>query len=60
MNTRKQLESASTTQVLSVSFNADASCFSVGLNTGICGKLDAWSRFDAQTKTMQYFKPKHA
>lgn len=37
MNTRPNIESPNTTQVLSVSFNSDSSCFSVGLNTGICG-----------------------
>jgi hypothetical protein len=50
MNTRQQLESPSTTQVLSVSFNADGSCFSVGLNTGICGKSNGGTRSDAVTK----------
>ncbi|SPO00208.1 probable HSV2 Phosphatidylinositol 3,5-bisphosphate-binding protein [Cephalotrichum gorgonifer] len=36
MNTRPNIESPNTTRVLYVSFNADSSCFSVGLNTGIC------------------------
>ncbi|KAF0324511.1 SVP1-like protein 2 [Colletotrichum sp. SAR11_239] len=36
MNTRPPIETAPSTVVLSVSFNNDASCFSVGLNTGIC------------------------
>ncbi|PKS09565.1 hypothetical protein jhhlp_004182 [Lomentospora prolificans] len=36
MNTRPNIESPNTTQVLSVSFNNDSSCFAVGLNTGIC------------------------
>lgn len=34
MNTRPSIESPNTTVVLSVAFNDDCSCFSVGLNTG--------------------------
>jgi WD40 repeat protein len=34
MNTRPPIESPNTTVVLSVAFNDDCSCFSVGLNTG--------------------------
>ncbi|CAI4211209.1 unnamed protein product [Parascedosporium putredinis] len=33
MNTRPNIESPNTTQVLSVSFNNDSSCFAVGLNS---------------------------
>jgi len=36
MNTRPPIENPSTTVVLSVAFNDDCSCFSVGLNTGFC------------------------
>ncbi|KKA26464.1 hypothetical protein TD95_000125 [Thielaviopsis punctulata] len=36
MDVRPQIEPAISTQVLSVSFNNDRTCFSVGLNTGIC------------------------
>ncbi|CCF42870.1 WD repeat domain-containing phosphoinositide-interacting protein 4 [Colletotrichum higginsianum] len=36
MNTRPPIETAASTVVLSASFNSDASCFSVGLNSGIC------------------------
>lgn len=36
MNTRPPIESPNTTVVLSVAFNNDCSCFSVGLNTGFC------------------------
>ncbi|KAH8908158.1 WD40 repeat-like protein [Coniochaeta sp. PMI_546] len=36
MNTRPPIESPNTTVVLSVAFNDDCSCFSVGLNTGFC------------------------
>lgn len=36
MNTRPPVESPNSTVVLSVSFNDDCSCFSVGLNTGFC------------------------
>ncbi|EXK33230.1 hypothetical protein FOXG_06070 [Fusarium oxysporum f. sp. lycopersici 4287] len=36
MNVRPPIEASSTEAVLSVSFNNDASCFSVGLGSGIC------------------------
>ncbi|KAK0105129.1 Phosphatidylinositol 3,5-bisphosphate-binding protein [Cadophora gregata] len=36
MNTRPAIESESSSVALSASFNHDASCFSVGLNTGFC------------------------
>ncbi|PQK16430.1 hypothetical protein BB8028_0006g07500 [Beauveria bassiana] len=36
MNVRPPIESSSPTAVLSVSFNNDASCFAVGLESGIC------------------------
>ncbi|CAM1506308.1 Fc.00g059490.m01.CDS01 [Cosmosporella sp. VM-42] len=36
MNVRPPLEAASVEAVLSVSFNSDASCFAVGLDSGIC------------------------
>ncbi|KAG4417827.1 Phosphatidylinositol 3,5-bisphosphate-binding protein [Cadophora malorum] len=36
MNTRPAIESESSSIALSASFNHDASCFSVGLNTGFC------------------------
>jgi len=36
MNTRPAIESSSNPVVLSASFNQDASCFSVGLDTGFC------------------------
>lgn len=36
MNTRPPIESPNTTVVLSVAFNDDCSCFSVGLNSGFC------------------------
>lgn len=36
MNTRPVIESSNNTVALSVSFNSDASCFSVGLENGFC------------------------
>lgn len=36
MNTRPPIESPNTTVVLSITFNDDCSCFSVGLNSGFC------------------------
>jgi WD40 repeat protein len=36
MNTRPPIETPSTTVVLSISFNDDSSCFSVGLDSGFC------------------------
>ncbi|RGP79618.1 phosphatidylinositol 3,5-bisphosphate-binding [Fusarium longipes] len=36
MNVRPPIEASSSEAVLSVSFNNDASCFSVGLDSGIC------------------------
>lgn len=39
MNVRPPIEASSTEAVLSVSFNNDASCFAVGLDSGICSKL---------------------
>ncbi|KAL6813191.1 WD40-repeat-containing domain protein [Trichoderma sp. SZMC 28013] len=36
MNVRPPIESSSPTAVLSVAFNKDSSCFSVGLESGIC------------------------
>jgi hypothetical protein len=39
MNVRPPIESSSPTAVLSVAFNKDSSCFSVGLESGICGKM---------------------
>lgn len=39
MNVRPPIESSSPTAVLSVSFNNDASCFAVGLESGICSEL---------------------
>ncbi|TDZ20053.1 SVP1-like protein 2 [Colletotrichum sidae] len=36
MNTRPPIETSPSTAVLSVSFNRDASCFSVGLDNGMC------------------------
>ncbi|KAF5018761.1 hypothetical protein F66182_9246 [Fusarium sp. NRRL 66182] len=36
MNVRPPIEATSTEAVLSVSFNNDASCFAVGLDSGIC------------------------
>ncbi|RDL40821.1 SVP1-like protein 2 [Venustampulla echinocandica] len=36
MNTRPVIESSSTPVALSASFNQDASCFAVGLDTGFC------------------------
>lgn len=38
MNVRPPIEASSSEAVLSVSFNNDASCFAVGLDSGICGK----------------------
>lgn len=37
MNTRPPIEATQEPSVLSVSFNNDASRFSVGLNSGFCG-----------------------
>ena len=36
MNTRPPIETPNATVVLSISFNDDCSCFSVGLNSGFC------------------------
>ncbi|KAK0387648.1 hypothetical protein NLU13_3893 [Sarocladium strictum] len=36
MNVRPPIDSSTPTAVLSVAFNSDASCFSVGLESGIC------------------------
>ncbi|KAK5991244.1 SVP1-like protein 2 [Cladobotryum mycophilum] len=36
MNVRPPIESSNPTAVLSVAFNSDSSCFSVGLESGIC------------------------
>ncbi|KAF4461818.1 HSV2 Phosphatidylinositol 35-bisphosphate-binding [Fusarium albosuccineum] len=41
MNVRPPIEASSTEAVLSVSFNNDASCFAVGLDSGICSKPPA-------------------
>lgn len=38
MNTRPAIESSNNPLALSVSFNQDSSCFSVGLDTGFCSK----------------------
>lgn len=38
MNTRQPIETSAPAAVLSVSFNSDASCFAVGLESGICSK----------------------
>ena len=38
MNTRPPIEASPSEAVLSVSFNNDASCFAVGLDSGMCGK----------------------
>jgi hypothetical protein len=37
MNTRPAIESSNNPVALSASFNQDASCFAVGLDTGFCG-----------------------
>jgi len=45
MNTRPAIESSSNPVALSASFNQDASCFSVGLDTGFCSKFLEFSLF---------------
>jgi hypothetical protein len=37
MNTRPIIDESSGPVALSASFNGDASCFAVGLDTGFCG-----------------------
>jgi hypothetical protein len=37
MNTRQVIDESLGPYSLSVAFNNDSSCFSVGLNTGFCG-----------------------
>lgn len=39
MNTRPVIDESAGPVSLSVAFNSDSSCFSVGLDTGFCGKL---------------------
>lgn len=41
MNTRPAIDESTGPVSLSVAFNQDNSCFSVGLDTGFCGKLRA-------------------
>jgi hypothetical protein len=53
MNTRPPIEASPSEAVLSVSFNNDASCFAVGLDSGMCifhtksGLLKATRDFNA-------------
>lgn len=42
MNVQQPIKDTSTPVVLSVAFNNNAANFSVGLDTGICGELDAF------------------
>jgi WD repeat-containing protein 45 len=39
MNTRQVIDTSEGPVSLSATFNSDSSCFSVGLDTGFCGKL---------------------
>lgn len=39
MNTRPAIDESAGPVSLSAAFNQDSSCFSVGLDTGFCGKL---------------------
>ena len=39
MNTRPAIDESAGPVSLSVAFNQDSSCFSVGLDTGFCGEL---------------------
>lgn len=39
MNTRPPLENPSSTVALYLAFNEDASCFTVGTNTGFCSMI---------------------
>lgn len=41
MNVRGPIDNSTPAAVLSVSFNSDSSCFSVGLESGICSKSAA-------------------
>ena len=40
MNTRPAIDDSTGPVSLSVAFNQDNSCFSVGLDTGFCGKFE--------------------
>ena len=42
MNTRPAIDESTGPVSLSVAFNQDNSCFSVGLDTGFCGMSRAW------------------
>lgn len=44
MNTRPVIETSSNPIALSASFNQDASCFAVGLDTGFCSMCSTLSR----------------
>jgi hypothetical protein len=62
MNTRPAIESSSNPVALSASFNQDASCFSVGLNTGFCS-MPALAFAKTQqklTSRSQYLTQSHA
>ena len=46
MNTRPAIESSSNPVALSASFNQDASCFSVGLDTGFCSMPNSFELYN--------------
>lgn len=46
MNVRPPIEASSPTTVLSVAYNNDASCFAVGLESGICSMYSGGKRAD--------------
>jgi hypothetical protein len=46
MNTRPAIENSSNPVALSASFNQDASCFSVGLDTGFCSMPNSFELYN--------------
>lgn len=49
MNTRKVIDESAGPVSLSTAFNHDASCFSIGIDTGFCGELIQLARIVSRT-----------
>ncbi len=61
MNTRPVIETSSNPVALSASFNQDASCFAVGLDTGFCSmNLQIRLPCSQRLKSQQYLIRNHA
>jgi hypothetical protein len=63
MNTRQIIDDSKGPGSLSASFNSDNTCFSVGLDTGFCGRLSydlyIWD-LNPNTEAMKSIEPTHA